>query len=319
MIGVIFDPAKIVDQYQKIWWNAWQTRATRATDKAIEHFEDWLAGKRDKPFHFEFNAPIWKELKDWLMEHVFYDRCAYCERLISGYYGDAEHFRPKGAVKCKDTAGDFINPSCGINFPTANDSLNLVHPGYFWLAYDWRNLVPSCVFCNSGQGKNERFDTQNGHFMMIELSDVVFQAMSAEVQPRASKRWPRRYYHAPATLDTLEGPLLLNPLNPTPERNPRDHIKFGHRGIVAAVKGSRIAEVSVEVFGLKKPKLVMARQKAQEDFRSSYFDALREFDPMSGQSKAQALLAEYAAGKHPFSAAALDYHKLLYDAQPKPI
>ena len=24
---------------------------------------------------------------------VFYDRCAYCERLISGYYGDAEPFK----------------------------------------------------------------------------------------------------------------------------------------------------------------------------------------------------------------------------------
>jgi hypothetical protein len=40
------------------------------------------------------------------------------------------------------------------------------HPGYYWLAYEWTNLLPSCYDCNSfrrhgtmkaGPGKNERF------------------------------------------------------------------------------------------------------------------------------------------------------------------
>jgi hypothetical protein len=319
MIGIVFDPAKLQDPDQKEWWRLWQRRADAATESAIESFEDWLGGLRAKPFHFNFKSAIWTELRDWLMEHVFYEKCAYCERSISGYYGDAEHFRPKSAVRYKDSAGELVKPSCEIPHPAGNDVLPLVHPGYFWLAYDWHNLVPACVFCNSGLGKNERFDTQNGHFLMVELDEAEVLAMPAEVRPRASKKWPRRYYHSSVTLDRLEGPLFLNPLNPADGRNPREHIKFGQRGTIAPVKGSRLAERSIEVFGLRKPKLCEARQKAQEVFRSTYFDALREFDPQSGECKAQALLNEYAAGKHPFSAAALDYHKILYDNQPQPI
>ncbi|MBV8276234.1 MAG: hypothetical protein JO170_13390 [Verrucomicrobia bacterium] len=319
MIGVIFDPSKLSDPEQKDWWRRWQKRAEEATDAAITAFEDWLGGQRDKPFHFDFNSTIWKDLKNWLMEHVFYEKCAYCERLISGYYGDAEHFRPKGAVTCKDSEGELVKPSCEIPNPAGNGLLSLAHPGYFWLAYDWRNLLPSCVFCNSGEGKNERFDTKGGHFLLVELDKAELLAMPAEVRPRASKRWPGRYYLSSTMLDKREDPLLLNPLNPSSERNPREHIRFGQRGTVAPVKGSPLAVASIEVFGLRKPKLCEARQKAQEDFRSSYFDALREFDPGSGTSKAQKLLDEYAAGKYPFSAAALDYHKILYERQPLPI
>src|ERR1017187_1275078 len=319
MIGIVFDPAKVLDPDQQDWWKRWQQRASDATEKAIDSFEDWLSGPRDEPFHFTFNSPIWRELKDWLLGHVFYDKCAYCECLISGYYGDAEHFRPKGAVKYKDISGEFVKASCEIPDPAGTNVLAMEHPGYFWLADDWRNLVPACVYCNSGEGKNERFDTQSGHFLMIELDEAEALAMPAELRPRASKRWPRRYYHSPATLDKLEGPLLLNPLNPAPGRNPRDHIRFGQRGTVAPLKGSALAERSIEVFGLRKPKLREGRQKAQAIFQSTYFDALREFDPDSGQSKAQALLDEYAAGKHPFSAAALDYYRILYENQPKPI
>jgi len=120
-------------------------------------------------------------------------------------------------------------------------------------------------------------------------------------------------------LEELEGPLFLNPLNPAPGRNPREHIRFGHRGTVAPVNASALAESTVKIFGLTKPKLREARQKAQEVFRSNYYDALREFDPESGQSKAHTLLNEYAAGKYPFSAAALDYHKILQEAEPEPI
>jgi hypothetical protein len=46
---------------------------------------------------------------------------------------------------------------------------------------------------------------------------------------------------------------------------------------------------------------------------------MREFDPESDDNKAQTLLNEYAAGKHPHSAVALDYHELLLKALPKPV
>ena len=113
--------------------------------------------------------------------------------------------------------------------------------------------------------------------------------------------------------------MFLNPLNPAEGRNPRNHLRFGHRGTIAALKGSSLGRSSIDVFCLKNEDLREDRQKAQERFRSTYFDAMREFDPESDQSKAQTLLDEYAAGKHPHSAAALDYYEILLIAQPKPV
>src|SRR6266404_1605717 len=115
MIRIVFDPSSLDDPVKQEWWKDWKQRAQSATDKALE------------------------ALKDWLLENVFYEKCAYCERKISGYYGDAEHYRPKGAVKYKNSSGEFEEPSCEFLSPVTGNILKVGHPGYFWLAYDWRN------------------------------------------------------------------------------------------------------------------------------------------------------------------------------------
>jgi len=307
VIGVVFDPGKLTGKDQE-WWTDWEKRASEATIKAIDSFEKWLAGDRKEPFQFKFNSEIWRDLKNWLMRNVFYRKCAYCERIISGSHGDAEHYRPKGAVKCRaGQSDDFVEPTCKIVHPPSKKELDLGHPGYFWLAYDWHNLVPACEFCNSGQGKNERFDIQGGDYVVLLRIDPVHGFDGVQ-----STTWPDYYYPSAASLDQLEQPFLLNPLNPEATRNPRQHLRFGVRGTVAALKKSPLGQACIDVFRLRDEDLRQDRQKAQTDFRYLYFDALRELDPQKpGESKGQALLNEYAAGKHPFSAAALDYHRIL--------
>lgn len=60
---------------------------------------------------------------------AFGDRCAYCECDYDKSQPMAvEHYRPKGEVT--------IN---GKRTP----------PGYYWLASEWTNLLPSCTDCNS--------------------------------------------------------------------------------------------------------------------------------------------------------------------------
>jgi uncharacterized protein (TIGR02646 family) len=52
--------------------------------------------------------------------------CAYCESKVGAVGADeVEHYRPKGGVE--------EDPS---------------HPGYWWLAHDWQNLLPTCRDCN---------------------------------------------------------------------------------------------------------------------------------------------------------------------------
>ncbi len=318
MIRVFFDPSNLGDPEQKEWWEEWTASAETATEKALDQFEEWLDGDQQTAFKFNFNGAIWTKLRDWLLENVFYQKCAYCEREISGYYGDAEHYRPKGSVKRKLGSGGLEASLCEIVHPVKNTAWTKEHPGYFWLAYDWRNLVPACVYCNSGQGKNDRFDITLGkrHLVMVKLEENEVSGLPLMAKPRPSKKWPGYYYLAPAGLDALEEPLLLNPLNAPDNRDPRRHIRFGVRGIAAAVDGSPIGVTSLETFQLKTEKLRQQRQKAQESFRDKYFDAMRDFDPSNPEaSEAKKLLKEYGQGRYPFSAAALDYHRILKEAE----
>lgn len=53
-------------------------------------------------------------------------KCAYCEtKIFASGAREVEHYRPKGRIR--GIAG---------------------HPGYWWLAHDWDNLLPTCRDCN---------------------------------------------------------------------------------------------------------------------------------------------------------------------------
>ena len=63
------------------------------------------------------------------LEVAFGGKCAYCETFYASTQPVAiEHFRPKGEVTID-----------GKRTP----------PGYYWLASEWTNLLPSCTDCNS--------------------------------------------------------------------------------------------------------------------------------------------------------------------------
>jgi len=75
----------------------------------------------------------------------YHHKCAYCERI---YKLDVEHYRPKAEVRDEHNNIVQITDVAG----------NLVdHPGYYWLCYEWSNLIPSCISCNREGGKNSKF------------------------------------------------------------------------------------------------------------------------------------------------------------------
>lgn len=70
----------------------------------------------------------------------FYNyKCAYCESIEAL---DVEHYRPKGKI-------------------TNIDNSVISNTGYYWLAYEWSNLIPACNKCNREGGKNSKFPYQN--------------------------------------------------------------------------------------------------------------------------------------------------------------
>jgi len=67
-----------------------------------------------------------KNVKDTL-KRIYYYKCAFCEASLKNSYAEIEHYRPKKSSnlsKCDSTKS------------------------YYWLAFAWDNLLPSCKMCN---------------------------------------------------------------------------------------------------------------------------------------------------------------------------
>ncbi len=63
------------------------------------------------------------------LNEYYHFKCAYCETICKP---EIEHYRPKGEV------------SSGVGTPKTL--------GYYWLCYEWSNLIPSCHDCNNRKG-----------------------------------------------------------------------------------------------------------------------------------------------------------------------
>lgn len=300
MIRINFDPSSLTGD-EKSWWDNWQAEAVEATKKLIKGWED--TGK------LEFDEEVWCKLKVWLLDKKLHGKCAYCETNIdtSRASGHAEHYRPKGGVKYRQAKKKRLTTATGED----QNGQPKDHPGYFWLAYHWRNLLPSCQMCNSGRGKNNQFPVDQRHVLLKRLAPA--QAGMMHAAPRQSEKWQDIYYLQPEDLDELEKPLLLHPYLDDPE----EHLLFGACGIEAAKEiapgvRSPKGEQSIEVYDLKDDDLRRARQKAQNDaittFYLAYTTELRKGrTPADSRRAAWEAVADVKQGKTEYSAAALDF------------
>lgn len=92
-------------------------------------------GERDFSSN-DFDSGIYGsiEVKNKLIAVQNY-KCCFCESKIGHIgYGDVEHFRPKAG------------------WVQGDEKMN--KPGYYWLAYEWDNLLLSCQICNQRNKKN---------------------------------------------------------------------------------------------------------------------------------------------------------------------
>lgn len=329
MICVRFDPDHLADATQAKWWSDWRNEARDATAAVIEAWEKWVenpasAVKPGDPipefkFPFKFKDEIWRELKEWLKKHVFYNKCAYCEAELLTEFGDAEHFRPKGNVivrdaKSKAASQPKVRLRAGMRSAVEHD---LPHPGYFWLAYNWRNLVPACEKCNTGAGKVDQFPA-GCHEVMVPLSPAERAQLKGDAIE--SPKWKGYFYLSPEDMDAREKPLLLNPLNAEGEWAPTEHICFGIKGIVAAVEESPVGTETIRIFQLEREELRKARQRQQEAIHKKYLDEFVKYgDPVVNRQNALAAIEDFRKGAEPFSAAAMSYLEDLLEKIGQPL
>jgi uncharacterized protein (TIGR02646 family) len=169
-------------------------------------------------------------------------KCCYCEKK-SEHVHEVEHYRPKKSVR--QSAGD-----------------PLEYPGYYWLAYDWDNLLTACRHCNGRKGT------------LFPLSDPEQRVRS---------------HHGDVG---IEDPLLIHPA----EEDPAEHISF--RKHVAFPKTEK-GEVTINVLGLNRPNLTQDRSDRYETLKVLHDLANLQ---MSSSQKAAEMLREKKSDDEPFAA-----------------
>jgi len=285
-----FDPNLLSAAADKKWWAAWKKKADSATADAIKIWEN----KGQNLPGDGYRSDIWGELKQWLLENYFHKRCAYCQVSLERHDSDAEHFRPKGRVRVQNKDGLLAQVKVKIKVGRKTDT----HPGYFWLAYTWQNLVPCCSECNGG--KSDQFPVNASH--CAEPQKDRAKDADVEMTPYRSVRHKGHYYLLPEELDKRENAMLLNPMFD----NPRSCIRFQPKGFVKALdaRGSE----TVKVCRLDTDGLRGRRQNQQENLNRKFCMASGDAtSPEEKLDKCRRVLASYLAGNEDFSEAALDF------------
>lgn len=253
-------------------WDDLRKRAGIARDDLTKAFED-----RKK---IEVNDSIYKDFMKFL-KALFKGNCAYCQtKLTTGQPGDVEHFRPKGRVVDRQ-----FKP-IRVTYP---DRGEVNHPGYFWLAYDWANLLPSCADCN-----RYRKQGPTGQLSAGRPEEGAGKADQFPLKDEASRAVDWRNPHS-------EHPLLIDPTDPNSD--PTLHLQFETNGQVTPL--TEEGAETLRVFGLNlREDLIKARGNAFDDAINclhAYFDAVTNENAEKTRKNARRI-NDILRGEEPYSA-----------------
>lgn len=215
-----------------------------------------VSKKKGKKDGFSFSAYSDDAVK-YALENLFFGKCAYCEtRYANQAPVDVEHYRPKGRIA--DVAD---------------------HPGYWWLAMVWENLLPSCIDCN--RRRWQHLPDVPSSLEQLLKSPLIQGGMmplgKQDLFPVAGERATALH----PLID--EKPDLLNPCLDVPD----DHLTFyidreNPLGLVLPklIDGvpSRRGLTSIHVYGLNRLALVQERTRVLRtlEFLSKLIDEIDE-------------------------------------------
>ena len=184
--------------------------------KAAEKKKELIEAYREDP---ESAKPgdFYREFKQEL-RNSHNGLCAYCEAKVRGHPGDVEHYRPKNKVTDLSGAEVFVDHA---------ERGRIQHPGYFWKAYDWDNLLLSCSHCNGSY----YHDTEDGQKKFGKLN--MFHVDGA------------RAFDPDHDLDDEE-PRLLNPVHEDPTR----YLEYDTDIALQPIDDNPKAKHTIELLGL---------------------------------------------------------------------
>lgn len=166
------------------------------------------ASKRGRQERLRFDMSILKTVRDDLIR-ACNNKCAYCESLLGVVsYSDIENFRPKGGAR-------------GFN----KDQYAPDH--YWWLAYEWDNLLVSCQICNQ-KYKRDYFPLES-ESMRSRIGAFGYDLLNEQA-------------------------LLIDPATD----NPSEHLAFDENSRIFEL--TKKGKVTIEILGLNRADLVERRR-----------------------------------------------------------
>lgn len=180
-----------------------------------------ISDKIYKGAYKDENGKLQSRVREELNKYYKF-KCAYCEMHCKG---EIEHYRPKLGV-------------------TGEPS----HNGYYWLCYEWSNLVPSCRYCNTEGGKGNQFpiiDTAK------RVNGPTFNNSKLDITE----------CNASSTTLLEEKPYLLHPeIDVHPEVFLSFKISDGKEGIeIVGIDKPKRGEKTIEICNLNRPYLKLNR------------------------------------------------------------
>lgn len=174
-----------------------------------------------------------KKLSKYL-KRFYNKKCGYCEtsfKIESSLSMD--HYRPKGKLIGED------------------------HPGYYWLEYEYTNLLPACFGCNHVKSSHFPIDKSKGKRvtqppMRNNCLDMEACRVNSEIH-------------------IAEKPLLLHPEVDKPE----EHLIFLPTGEVNGITTK--GETSVRIYKLNRDELITARKVAIDELFRTVIVPLGQF------------------------------------------
>ncbi len=190
------------------------SRATHAAAERARAFFERPAPERAQAIFVFDERPLAEPDVRAALAATCTGKCAYCEIALSEKAMLVDRFRPAAEALALD------------------GSLSPAH--YWWLAYAWENLYPSCAECQSFKGA------------------------------RFPVREPRATAGTTGVVLRDERPLLLDPRVDDPEQ----HLVYADDGHVASA--TEEGQATIEILGLNRVQLVAARMDALEAVRAEW-------------------------------------------------
>jgi uncharacterized protein (TIGR02646 family) len=167
----------------------------------------------------KFKSKIYRDSTLIALETLYQHKCAYCETdTTAGAPMQVEHYRPKAKVTEAQ-----------------------LHEGYYWVGYEWSNLLLSCSKCNN---------KKRNHFPIAGVR-VSTPALNVNGLPDDASRLA----NSPFFLN--EQPLLLHPeIDPV-----EDFFIFKPDGKIEALNNNPRAIETIKTCNLNRKDLIIKRLK----------------------------------------------------------